>query len=196
MDHRIRPHDPLPIGGVQMDGGPAEGVAPLHHRGIVVRMGDRDGGDAAETSHDLNRGFIDEGDAVPEDVADRRAQQQRALADGKLRHRADADQAGLVLPVAIEMAARERIERRPFLSAGRDELTLVLADRTPRRRLIRWRELAAAGLAQEGGHGVLRSQGFDVMPFVPRQAAGRNASTHSIPRPRCDLSTARRPARW
>ena len=58
-----------------------------------------------------------------------RAQQQRALADGELRHRTDADQAGLVLPVAIEMPARERIERGPFLPAGRDELTLVLTDR-------------------------------------------------------------------
>jgi len=147
-----------------------------------MRMGDRDGGDAAETAHDLDRGVIDERDAVPEDVAAWRAQQQRALTDGKLRHRADADQAGLVLPVAVEMPAREGIERGPLLPAGRHELTLVLADRTARRRFIRRCELAAAGLAEEGRHGVVqpvsltscplsRGRPFDAMPSRPSRIA-------------------------
>src|SRR5258705_7319022 len=163
----------------------------------VMRVRDRNGGNAAETLHDLDRGGIDEWDAVPQDVARGRAQQQRALADGKFRHRADADQAGLVLPVAIEMPVRERIERGPPLAAGRDELTLVLADRTRRRRLIRRRELAAAGLAEEGRHGVRRlgfgpktlsrSASFDAMPSRPC----RHVLT---PRSRCELSTAR--SRW
>src|SRR4029079_10390781 len=140
-----------------------------------VRMGDGDGGNAAETLHDLDRGGIDERDAVPQDVATRRAQQQRALPDGELRHRTDADQAGLVLPVAVEMSARERIERGPLLPAGRDELTLVLTDRTSGRRLMRRRELAAAGLAEEGGHSVRRSETLTPVPFVPRRAVRRNA---------------------
>src|SRR5262249_5482280 len=59
-----------------------------------------------------------------------RAQDERALADGKFRHRPDPDQAGLVLLIAIEVAARERFEGGPPLAAGRNELTLVLTDRT------------------------------------------------------------------
>src|SRR4029078_10224266 len=77
-DAWIRPHDPLPVGGVQVNGSAAEGMAPLHHRGIVVRMGDGDGGNAAETLHDLDRGGIDERDAVPQEVAAPRAQQPGA----------------------------------------------------------------------------------------------------------------------
>jgi hypothetical protein len=64
----------------------------------------------------------------------------------------DPDQAGLVLLIAIEVPARERIEGGPPLAAGRNELTLVLTDRAGARRRIRRRKLAAAGLADEGGH--------------------------------------------
>jgi len=81
-----------------------------------------------------------------------RAHDERALADGKFRHRPDPDQAGLVLLIAIEVPARERIEGGPPLAAGRNELTLVLTDRAGARRRIRRRKLAAAGLADEGGH--------------------------------------------
>jgi len=55
-------------------------------------------------------GGIDERDAVPQNIAFGRAQDERALADGKFRHRSDPDQAGLVLLIAIEVPARERIE--------------------------------------------------------------------------------------
>ena len=40
-----------------------------------------------------------------------------------------------------------------YLAAGRNELALVLTDRAGARRRIRRRELAAASLADEGGHG-------------------------------------------
>jgi hypothetical protein len=97
-------------------------------------------------------GGIDERDAVPQNIAFGRAQDERALADGKFRHRSDPDQAGLVLLIAIEVPARERIEGGPPLAAGWNELTLVLTDRAGTRRRIRRRKLAAAGLADEGGH--------------------------------------------
>src|SRR4029078_4421993 len=90
---------------------------------------------------------------------------QRALPDGQLRHRTDADQACLVLPGAVEMSSRERVARVPLLPAGGDELTLVLTDRTSGRRLLRRRELAAAGLTEEGGHSVRRSETITLCPL-------------------------------
>src|SRR5262249_59529144 len=97
-------------------------------------------------------GGIDDGDAAPQNIAFGRAHAERALADGEFRHRPDPDQAGLVLLIAIEVAARERIEHGPLLAAGRNELPLVLADRAGRGRRVRRRKLAAAGLADESGH--------------------------------------------
>ena len=69
----------------------------------------------------------------------RRAQQQRALPDGELRHRPDPDQARLVLPEAIEMPPRQRVERGPALAAGRNELPLVAGrSGSPGGGSIRW----------------------------------------------------------
>jgi len=137
-----------------------------------MRVGDGDAGEPAEPLHDLDGGGIDERDAVPQNIAFSRAQDERALADGKFRHRPDPDQAGLVLLIAIEVPARERIEGGPLLAAGRNELTLVLTDRAGARRRIRRRKLAAASLADEGGHHTTRH--VDPMRFVPQRAARRN----------------------
>ena len=117
-----------------------------------MRVGNGDAGEAAEPLHDLGGRGIDERDAVPKDVARGSAHKQGALADGEFGNRPDPDQAGLVLLVGIEMPARERLEGGPPLATRGDELALVLADRAARRRLDRRRELAAAGLADEGGH--------------------------------------------
>ena len=92
-------------------------------------MRDGDGAEAAETLHDLDGRAVDECDAVPEDVAVGSAKQDRALSDGKLRLGADPDQAGLVLAKTVEMPVREPLQRGPSLAAGRNELTLILADR-------------------------------------------------------------------
>src|SRR5262249_55094528 len=169
-----------PVGGVQMDGNAAEGAAPFHHRGVVMRVGDGDAGEPAERLHDLDGGGIDERDAVPQNIAFGSAQDERALADGKFRHRPDADQAALVLLIAIEVPARERLEGSPLLTAGRNELTLVLTDRAGARRLIRRRKLAAAGLADEGGHHTTRH--VNPMRFVPQRAAQRNGPRGALRR--------------
>src|SRR5262249_61196354 len=131
-----------------------------------------DAASPADRIPDLDGGGIDERDAVPQNIAFGRAQEERALADGKFRHRPDPDQAGLVLLIAIEVAARERFEGSPPLAAGRNELTLVLTDRARRRRRVRGRKLAAAGLADEGGHHTTRH--LDPMRFVPQRAPRRN----------------------
>ena len=92
IDRRIRPHDPLPVGGMQMDVR-AEGVRPFHHRGVEMRMRDGDRLDAAERLDRRHGRGIERCDAIPQHVAAGGAQQQRALADGKAR--ADADDARL-----------------------------------------------------------------------------------------------------
>ena len=71
---------------------------------------------------------IQHGNAVPEHISTWCADQQCALSDGERRLRADTDDAGFVLVVGVEMTCRERIERRPRLSARRNELALVLAN--------------------------------------------------------------------
>src|SRR4029453_7886222 len=119
--------------------------------------GDREGGGPAEPLDDLHGAGVDERDAIPQNVAAGSAQQQRALADGEFRHRADPDQARLMLAIAVEMPAREHLERGPALPPGRNVLALVLADRTCRRRRVRGCELASAGVADESGHGTGRS---------------------------------------
>jgi hypothetical protein len=133
----------------------------------------RDPGEPAERLHDRDGRGIDEGDAVPQDVARGHAHEQRALADGELGNRADPDQAGLMLLVAVEMPSREALEGGPALAAGRNELALVLADGAARRRFVRRHELAAAGLADEGRHQA--APDFGPMRFVPQRAARRNA---------------------
>ena len=66
-------------------------------------MRNRDGVQPAKPLDQGDRGVVDQRDAIPQDVALRRAQEQCALADGELRLRADADEAWLVLaePVVV-----------------------------------------------------------------------------------------------
>jgi len=104
---------------VLMDRHAAERVAPLDHRGIVVRVRDRDAGDAAKGAHDLDGGVVDEADAVPQDVAVRRADQQGALGDRERRRGADADQDRIMLrPHEVDEIARrfaETVKARDYV---------------------------------------------------------------------------------
>ncbi len=127
-----------------------EGARPLAHGGVEMRMRNRDRMDATETLDRRHGGGIERGDAVPQQIAARRAHQQRALADGKTG--ADAEHARLVFAVAVHFALRQRLERGPALAAGRDILPLLLADAALRRRLVARRKLRAAGGADEGRH--------------------------------------------
>ena len=68
-DGLVGPHDPLPVGGVKVDRDAAEGPAPLDHRGVVVRVRDGDGRDAAQRLDRLDHGFVKQRQAVPQDVA-------------------------------------------------------------------------------------------------------------------------------
>src|SRR6201999_1044089 len=110
-------------GRVKMDRA-IEGVRPLNHRRVKMRMRDADRLEAAEGLDRRDRRSIQERDAVPQDVAVRRAHQDRALAKGEGRLRADADDARLVFAHAVHVAACEFLKRRPALPAWRDILPL------------------------------------------------------------------------
>ena len=84
--HRgVRPRHPLTISRMQVDRYSPERAAPLHHRGVVVRVGDRDARDAAHALQQIDRGVIDQREALPQHVAGRRAGKDRALPDAELR---------------------------------------------------------------------------------------------------------------
>jgi hypothetical protein len=138
-----------------------EGVRPFHHRGVEMRVRNRDRFYAAETLDQRDRCFVQKRDAIPQHVAAGRAHQQRALADGEPRLRPDAEDVRLVGAKAVDMALPERRERRPALPARRDVLPLLLADRALRGRIIARRVLRAAGSADKGGHDSMMLHLFD-----------------------------------
>src|SRR6516225_1895076 len=112
-----------------MDGHAAEGAAPLHHARIEVRMRDGDSFEPAKTIDQCDGRGIQHRDAVPQHVAGRRADEERTLADGKLRLRPDTDQTHLMLAIRVEMRRCQRFWRRPGLSAWRNILPLLFANR-------------------------------------------------------------------
>ncbi len=130
LDRRVGPHHPFAVGGVQMNGR-VERMRPFDHRRIIMRMRDGDADEAAEPLDDGDRGLVEERDAVPQHVAFFGHHQQRALADGEGGHRADADEARLVLAESVAVAARQRLVRGPRLARGRHELARFIADRAP-----------------------------------------------------------------
>jgi hypothetical protein len=92
-----------------------------------MRVRDRDRANAAELSDLLDGRVIDDGYAIPQKVALRRANQQRALADGERRVRPDADQAEVVADLVLVLFAKF-IKGGPSLARPSDVLSLVLAD--------------------------------------------------------------------
>src|SRR5262249_14335719 len=96
--------------------------------------------------------IVYEADAVPQHVAVRRLDEERALTDRELGSHADAEESGLEPLEAVAMRTAERVERGPALPARRDVLTHLIAHRTTRRRRRRLLELNAAGRADRSHH--------------------------------------------
>ena len=92
--------------------------------------------------------------AVPEHVAARRLDEQRALADAEARLHADAGEARLLLADVGVVPRAHVVVRDPLLALLGDVLPLVGADRTVGGRLVGLGELRAAGLAEERRHRV------------------------------------------
>ena len=89
----------LPVRRVHPDRA-AEFPAPFHHGRVVVRVGQRDARQPAQRPDQRDRRRIQQGDAVPEDIARRRPHQQRPLVDPDRRDAAD-QQVGLQHPPGI-----------------------------------------------------------------------------------------------
>src|SRR5262249_60927229 len=128
-----------------------EAVSPFHHRRVVVRMGDCDRPEPAARL-DERRHPLEQGQAVPEDVAARRLEEQRALADPEAGLRADARQPRLLLADVRAVRRAHVVVLDPLLSLDRYVLPLVLADRACARRLVGLLELRPARLADEPRH--------------------------------------------
>src|SRR5207248_2612495 len=68
-DSLVWPHHPLAVGGVQVDRNTTESPAPLDHAGIVMGVGNGDGRYATHRLERLNHCFIDQRQAVPQNVS-------------------------------------------------------------------------------------------------------------------------------
>src|SRR5438046_5245212 len=121
------PH-PLGIVGMEMDGDIPKRTTPVDQRRVEMRMRNRDSVQPAKPVDQGDRGVIDQRDAIPQDIPLRCAKEQSALADRKLRLRADPDEPRLVLAESVVVRNPEPLERCPRLALGWDVLALVLAD--------------------------------------------------------------------
>ena len=70
-DGRVGALQPWPIRFVEIDGDVVESVAPLNHRAVIVRMGDRDCGNATELADGIDGDVVEKADAVPKDISGR-----------------------------------------------------------------------------------------------------------------------------
>ena len=129
--HVPAPLHPLFVAGVDVDRHPAERLAPVDHRAVVVRVRDRDGATPPSSCTAANRGVVEIGDAVPQQVSALARHQQRALADARTAGRCRC-------PTARGSPCRARISRPAArissrvvqtLTVRRHVLPLVLADR-------------------------------------------------------------------
>src|SRR5262249_33514762 len=152
-DAGARPHHPLAVGRVDVDGHVPEGRAPLDARPVEVRVGDGDGPEAAARPDRLDRRVVEEADAVPEDVAGRGLDEESLLADTEGGDGGDAGEAGILLAEHVPVALGRHLGQcRPPLSLPPDVLALVLADRAAGRRRVAGGVLDAAGDAHASGH--------------------------------------------
>ena len=184
-DRLIGPHDPLAIGGVQVDRRAAERSAPLDHGAIEMRVRDRDRIDAALRLDRTQRRLVDQAHAVPQHVAADAFHQQAALADRERRLDADAGEVLVLLAQHHAMALLQIAKRGPALALPGNILALVGADRADPRRLIGLGELHAAGDADRM-HGITKSPCPPADPIhlavaIPGVARSSGASNHRPP---------------
>jgi hypothetical protein len=136
---------------VDQDGNASEGVAPLTHRGVEVRVGDDDAVEPTTCSNGLDGLVRDEADAFPENVARVGWEQQRPLIDRERRRHAQRQQAIVCLDALGEALAQLPV-RRPSLAVPAHVLAFVVADGAAQGRAVGISVLSAAGLTDVLGH--------------------------------------------
>lgn len=118
----------LVVGG-DVDGA-GEGGAPGGVGGVVVGVGDDDCFEPAEGVDEVRGGWVEQGDAVPEDVAVGGLQQDGPLADGEFGFCVDGPDGrvvGAAMPFVF-VGGLELGEGGPGLAGWGDELAGVVAD--------------------------------------------------------------------
>ena len=127
-------------------------------------MRHRDAGNTTTGSYRRHSGVIDVPDAVPEEVAARRSQEQRALPDAEQRFDAHTSEVGFEVAQHDAVTGRAEVsQRRPLLPALAHVLTLVLADRAPLWPRVR------RFLLYSAGHADVRSA-RSVVHGIPRRS--------------------------
>src|SRR6188472_4112364 len=121
-------HHPLAVGNVEVHGR-IERAGVLDHRGVVVRVRDRDRGQAAALANGALDLPVEQRDAIPQHVAAGGLDEQRALLDREARLRPDPGQSGLLGAEVGAVTGAQLVEGGPALSPPADVLALVLADR-------------------------------------------------------------------
>ena len=144
----VRAHHPLTISCVQMDRHAPKRAAPLPHRGVVVRMGDRDRCDAAQALQHIDCGVVNQGDAVPQHIAGRGLRKDCALPDTERWGRLDRRKPRREAAELVAVRAPQCLQRGPGLARSWDELPLVGADRDTHRAEPRRADIACHRLLQ------------------------------------------------
>jgi hypothetical protein len=124
-DGLVWPHHPLVVSGMEENWHASEGPAPLHHPGVVVRVRDGDGRDAAHRLDCLDKGFR----TLPSGV-------RKNKADGEGRVDTDANESTLLEPDRVPMGYPQVFQGRPLLARDLDVLAVILADGAADRWLI------------------------------------------------------------
>lgn len=74
FDGFVWPHHPSFVIRMQVDRNVAKCSTPFHHVGVIVRVGNGDGRDSAQSVDRFDQGFIQKRNAVPQNVAMRCSQ--------------------------------------------------------------------------------------------------------------------------
>lgn len=158
-DLRLRPRQQQPVRGRHrrprrvLGGdvhGAGEGARPLHVGGVVVRVADDDGRQPAEGGNAGDGLLVKERDAVPEDVARRRAHEDGALADAELGpgHDGGEPRVRLVGDELVPVRRRHLLVGGERLPGGGHILPRIIADVAGRDNLpVRSWELGSASSA-------------------------------------------------
>ncbi len=154
--------------------------APVGDRAIIMRMRDRDRLQPAECTHLSNRRVGRERHAIPHHTAAGVGNEQRTLADGKMRLDLQPDEAEIVAPDQF-VALLHLLAAEKTLSAPVHILALVLANEAGGGRRGRIRELSAALKAGPEGHDDDRMQGKRMVARLSHCAAGFEVCTRRGP---------------
>ena len=101
---------------MQVDGNSPERLAPLHHRSVILRVGDRDRRDAAQSLQHIDCGVVDQGKTLPQHVACRRVRKDRALPYAECRGGLDRRKPGRETAELVAVRVPKPLQGGPALA--------------------------------------------------------------------------------